>query len=97
MLPIPDPKVVVEKLKGMMARNQIPGEKAAGKKGGPNYTGNFNQIPETLGESDEDNEDDDIGKPPVVTKRKSKAATKKQGLSYGDSDDDEEKDGAQLI
>lgn len=94
MLPIPDPKNVAEKLKNLFSKSKLSDK--AGKKG-PVYTGNFNQAPETLGESDEDNEDDDIGKAPSVTQRKKKT-TKKQGLSYGDSDeDDEEKDGANLI
>jgi len=60
-----------------------------GKKGP--YARDFNQAPDTLGESDEE---DDIGKVPKLQPRNAK---KSSGLSYGDSDEDEEKDQTQLI
>ena len=84
LLPIPDPKDLVAKFTGLFASKAKPTTKGKG------YMGGFGQAPETLGESDEEAEDD-IGKAPTVKQRK---AHKKAGLSYGDSDDDEEKDGA---
>lgn len=96
ILPIPDPKDISEKVKGWFnsIRASAKASPPAAKKG---YTGNFNQVPETLGESDE--EGDDIGRAPTVTQRKNKksnSTTAGTSLSYGDSDD-EEKDATQLI
>ncbi len=92
LLPIPDPKDVLDKIKSLIGGSRNPSPTKGGKKGGPTYTGNFKEAPETLGESDED-QDDDIGKQPNLTKR-TKKDKKKQALSYGDSDEDEERDGA---
>jgi hypothetical protein len=89
LLPIPDPKEVMAKLRGVLGRFK---KQQSDKKGGPNYTPNFNQAPETLGESDEEEAADDVGQAPKVKKRKPKNE-KRQGLSYGDSDEDEEKEG----
>ena len=93
LLPIPDPKEIVEKLRSFFTQavSTSPSRKASAQAKKENYTGNFKQAPETL---TDDDEEDDIGRPPtVVSKRNSK---KKQGLSYGDSED-EEKDGSALI
>ncbi len=68
LLPIPDPKEILEKLKTMVAgtvqqaSSTLKATTSAAKKG-PGYASNFNQAPETLGESDEE---DDIGKTPQL-------------------------------
>ena len=72
LLPIPDPKDVADKVKSLFngattaSKTALGHRSSAAKKGGVGYTGNFNQAPETLGESDEEN-DDDIGKIPTLT------------------------------
>ncbi len=72
--------------KGASGTTSGPGKK------GP-YARDFNQAPDTLGESDEE---DDIGKVPKLQPRNA-ANKKSSGLSYGDSDEDEEKDQSSLI
>ncbi len=91
ILPIPDPKTVIEKGKSIFASvllsaaslasrdNQSPAQPKPSTKG-PGYASNFNQAPDTLGESDEE---DDVGKVPKLRAKRS------GGLSYGDSDDEE--------
>jgi len=105
LLPIPDPKEVIEKVKrgvsgGIAAvskRAQGAGGQAAAAASGAKkgqYAKDFNQAPDTLGESDEE---DDIGKIPNLKPRSGAAAKKSSGLSYGDSEDEEERDSTQLI
>jgi hypothetical protein len=101
ILPIPDPADLSEKIKSWASslRQAAFGgaQKAGASKKGAGYTGNFNQKPETLGESDEEGEDDTT-RTPTLTQRKSKKGSGSSAatLSYGDSDD-EEKDAAELI
>jgi hypothetical protein len=85
LLPIPDPKEIFNKLKGFSLR---PSQKK-----GPGYASNFNQAPETLGDSDDE---DELGSTPQLVPKK-KAPKNNSGLSYGDSDEDEEKESTQLI
>jgi hypothetical protein len=67
-LPIPDPKDVTEKLKGVFKRqgksakrgDDSGTKKPQGKAAG--YQEGFNQAPESL-EEEEDDDDDDVGKP----------------------------------
>jgi hypothetical protein len=62
MLPIPDPKDIKEKIKGLVTRSSSSNTSTTAKPAvkGAGYTGNFNQAPESLqGESDD--EEDDIG------------------------------------
>ena len=100
VLPIPDPKEIWAKVKGfltgsMQSLSQTTRSASIAKKGP--YARDFNQAPDTLGESDEE---DDIGKVPKLQGGHRKEAGKKSsGLSYGDSDDNEneEKDQTQLI
>jgi len=82
MLPLPDPKVVKEKIVNMVSKSASTisslknGTASTVKK--PGYTSSFKDAPETLGESDDE---DDIG---------NKANIKKgSGLNY-DSDDTKE-------
>lgn len=65
ILPIPDPKDVTEKVKAFISNLTAPKSGAPTGTAKKGYTGNFNQLPETLGDSDE--EIDDISKPPTVT------------------------------
>lgn len=81
MLPIPDPKDLKDKFTGLVSRAKQSTKKSSTGKG-PGYTGNFNQAPESLGESDDE---DDVGKP---------AITRKNGLNY---DSDEDKEESELI
>jgi hypothetical protein len=77
VLPIPDPKDILEKLGNIFSKDNIPNitRKPATKKG---YSHNFNQAPESLEEDDDEN---DIGKNMNLGG---------SGLSY---DSDEDKDG----
>ena len=97
LLPIPDPKDIIAKIKSFVSGQiQAVSKKASGPsvaKKGP-YARDFDQAPDTLGESDEEGEDD-IGKVPKLQPRNT--GKKSSGLSYGDSDDDEERDQTQLI
>jgi hypothetical protein len=101
LLPIPDPKNLIDKVKSLVSGSvQVVARSAKGVSGttsGPGkkgpYARDFNQAPDTLGESDEE---DDIGKVPKLQPRNA-ANKKSSGLSYGDSDEDEEKDQSSLI
>jgi hypothetical protein len=99
VLPIPDPKEIWAKVKscltGSVQSLSQTSRSASIAKKGP-YARDFNQAPDTLGESDEE---DDIGKVPKLQAHRKEAGKKSSGLSYGDSDDDEneEKDQTQLI
>ena len=73
-LPLPDPKDLLERARGYLRPSQSSNAKS--KKGGQ-YTGNFGEAPETLGDSDDEGQ-------PKLRKKKAK------GLSYGDSDEEDE-------
>jgi hypothetical protein len=95
LLPIPDPKEIFSKVKGILVgtfQSASSSLKPAQKKG-PGYASNFNHAPETLGDSDDE---DELGATPQLGPKK-KAPKNNSGLSYGDSDEDEEKEGSQLI
>lgn len=79
MLPIPDPKELKNKFSNIASKKGDTKKPTSGKSG---YTGNFKQAPESLGESDDE---DDIGR---------QANIKRNGLSY---DSDEERDSSELI
>ena len=85
MLPIPDPKDFKDKISGIFGgRNLGPSNKKYTPGKSAAYTGNFNQAPESLGESDDE---DDIGKKADIKKGEN-------GLDY---DSDEDKEGSELI
>lgn len=80
LLPIPDPKDLLERGKSFITGSVAAVAKSAKSGGaltksakGPGYASNFNQAPDTLGESDEEGEDD-IGKVPNLKKPKSGTA-----------------------
>ncbi len=95
ILPIPDPKEILQKVKSILLGTFQSAQSSLKppQKKGPGYASNFNQAPETLGDSDDE---DDIGRTPQLGPKK-KAPKNNSGLSYGDSDEDEEKEGTQLI
>jgi hypothetical protein len=84
MLPIPDPKDVKDKLSGLVSKSSSALKKPTAGKSAAGYSGNFNQAPESLGESDDE---DDIGKAANIRKNNS-------ALNY---DSDEDKEGSELI
>lgn len=52
MLPLPDPSDIKEKLSNMLSKGKQAISKSKGKSSG--YSGNFKEAPESLGESDEE-------------------------------------------